>query len=311
MSSSFALGGPRYHWYEYHLGKMTDADLLTLFTVLAEESGLDRYIHLHDPMQQAILHEICTLLDGYPLGAELIFGTARSVDGKVYMPEAATRSLEEVRDELRSTPLAGMQAVLEISYHRLTPLARLLLAYLSAFKLPFNREQIMMLITSVPVAAMQETMQAILLQEAISVPERQEAISETLLQDWRAGRDELVQASFIQFDGHAYTIHSQVRHFALIQLPIEEQRRIHRLIAAYYHNLSQPCAEEMFAAFEHLEAAGETQDLQEAIQIAARAARDFEEHSQDPEWQAMLRRAELYATRLVQQSSPSLGDGLA
>jgi hypothetical protein len=290
---------------------MTDADLLTLFTVLAEESGLDQHIHLHDPMQQAILREICTLLDGYPLGAELVFGTARSVDGKVYVPEAATRSLEEVRDELRSTPLAGMQAVLEISYHRLTPLARLLLAYLSAFKLPFNREQIMMLVTSVPVAAMQETMQAILLQEAISVPERQEAISETLLQDWRAGRDELVQASFIQFDGRAYTIHSQVRHFALIQLPLEERRRIHRLIAAYYHNLSQPCAEEMFAAFEHLEAAGETQDLQEAIQIAARAARDFEEHSQDPEWQAMLRRAELYATRLVQRPSPSLGDGLA
>jgi len=61
----------------------------------------------------------------------------------------------------------------------------------------------------------------------------------------------------------------------------------------------------MFAAFEHLEAAGETQDLQEAIQIAARAARDFEEHSQDPEWQAMLRRAELYATRLVQ--NPQIG----
>ncbi|HWS83791.1 MAG TPA: CHAT domain-containing protein, partial [Ktedonobacteraceae bacterium] len=298
MSSGFALGGPRCHWYEYHLGKMTDADLLTLFTVLAEESGLDRYIHLHDPMQQAILHEICTLLDGYPLGAELIFGTARSVDGKVYMPEAATRSLEEVRDELCSTPLAGMQAVLEISYHRLTPLARLLLAYLSAFKLPFNREQIMMLVTSVPVAAMQETMQALPLQETVSIPE---SSPETLLQDWRAGRDELVQASFIQFDGHAYTIHSQVRHFALIQLPLEERRRIHRLIAAYYRSLSQPRAEEMFAAFEHLEAAGETQDLQEAIQIAAHAVRDFEEHSQDPEWQAMLRRAELYAARLSQE----------
>ena len=150
------LGGPHCHWYQYHLRKMTDADLLTLFTVLAEESGLDQHIHLHDPMQQAILREICTLLDGYPLGAELVFGTARSVDGKVYMPEATTRSLEEVRDELRSTPLAGMQAVLEISYRRLTHLARLLLAYLSAFKLPFNREQIMMLVTSVPFAAVQE-----------------------------------------------------------------------------------------------------------------------------------------------------------
>ena len=84
-------------------------------------------------------------------------------------------------------------------------------------------------------------------------------------------------------------------------LPLEERRRIHRLIAAYYHNLSQPCAEEIFAAFEHLEAAGETQDLQEAIQIAAHAAQTFDGYGQDQEWQAMLRRAELYAARLSQE----------
>ncbi len=292
MSSSFASGGLLCHWYEYHLGKMTYDDLLTLFTVLAEESGLDKHIHLYDPMQQAILREICTLLDGYPLGAELVFGTARSVDGRVYMPEAATRSLEEVRDELRSTPLAGMQAMLEIAYRRLTHLARLLLAYLAAFKLPFNHEQIMMLVTSVPLAAVQE---------AVSVLGEQEVVSGTLLEDWRAGRDELVQASFIQFDGHLYTIHSQVRHFALARLPLEEQRRVHRLIAAHYRNLSQPRAEEMFAAFGHLEAAGETQDLQEAIQIAAHAEQKFGERDQDQEWQAMLRRAELYAARLGQE----------
>jgi len=292
MSRSFALGGPHCHWYEYHLGKMTYSDLLTLFTVLAEESGLDKHIHLHDPMQQAMLREICALLDGYPLGAELVFGTARSVDGKVYMPEATTRSLEEVRDELRSTPLAGMQAILEISYRRLTHLACLLLAYLSAFKLPFNREQIMMLVNSVPFAAVQE---------AISVFGEQEAIPEALLKDWRAGRDELVQASFIQFDGHVYTIHSQVRHFALARLPLEEQRRVHRLIAAHYRSLPQPHAEEIFAAFEHLEAAGETQDLQEAIQIAEHAAQKLDGHGQDQEWQAILRRAELYAARLSQE----------
>ena len=277
---------------------MTDTDLLTLFTVLAEERGLDHYIHLHDPTQQAILREICTLLDGYPLGAELVFGTARSVDGKMYIPEAETSSLEEVRDELRSTSLAGMQAVLEISYRRLTPLARQLLAYLSAFKLPFNREQIMMLVNSMSVVSKQD----ILLQEMMNISERQEAISETLLQNWRAGRGELIQASFIQFDGHVYTIHSQVRHFALTQLPLEERRRIHRLIARYYHSLSQPRVEEMFAAFEHLEAAGEQEDLQEAIKISKRALNDFEERSQDPEWQAMLRRAEGYALQLEQES---------
>lgn len=286
------------HWYEYHLGKMTDTDLLTLFTVLAEERGLDHYIHLHDPTQQTILREICTLLDGYPLGAELVFGTARSVGGKMYIPEAETSSLEEVRDELRSTSLAGMQAVLEISYRRLTPLACQLLAYLSAFKLPFNREQIMMLVNLMPVVSKQD----ILLQEMMNISERQEAISETLLQNWRAGRGELIQASFIQFDGHVYTIHSQVRHFALTQLPLEERRRIHRLIARYYHSLSQPRVEEMFAAFEHLEAAGEQEDLQEAIKIAKRALHDSEERSQDPEWQAMLRRAEGYALQLEQES---------
>jgi hypothetical protein len=290
------------HWYEYHLGKMADTDLLTLFTVLAEESGLDHYIHLHDSTQQAILREICTLLDGYPLGAELVFGTARSVDGKMYIPEAATRSLEEIRDELRSTSLAGMQAVLEISYRRLTPLARQLLAYLSAFKLPFNREQIMMLVNSMPNVSRLEGMQAVPLQEIIKFPEKQYFISESLLQNWRAGRDELIQASFIQFDGYTYTIHSQVCHFALTQLPLEERRRIHRLLARYYHSLSQPRVEEMFAAFEHLEAAGEVGDLREAIQIARRALHDFEERSQDPEWQAMLRRAEVYALQLEQES---------
>lgn len=41
-------------WYKYCLGKMTDTDLLTLFAVLAEESGLDQYIRLHDPRQQRI-----------------------------------------------------------------------------------------------------------------------------------------------------------------------------------------------------------------------------------------------------------------
>src|SRR5581483_9861201 len=71
---------------------------------------------------------------------------ARTIGGKVYTPEAATRSLEEVCEELRSSPLAGILAALEVSYRRLTPLARLLLSYLAAFKLPFSREQIMMLV---------------------------------------------------------------------------------------------------------------------------------------------------------------------
>ena len=58
-----------------------------------------------------------------------------------FRPGAVLHFLEEVRDELRNTPLASMLAVLEIAYRHLMPLARLLLAYLSAFKLPFNREQ--------------------------------------------------------------------------------------------------------------------------------------------------------------------------
>ncbi len=293
-SHKMALGGAHCHWYEYHLRKMADADLHSLFMVLAQESGLDQHIHLHNPTQQAILHEICTLLDGYPLGAELVFGTARSIDGKVYIPEASTRSLEEVRDELRSTPLAGMQAVLEIAYRHLTPLARLLLAYLSAFKLPFNREQIGLLINSVPPTVVQ----MMLGQEVMGVAGKQEIVPETLLKDWRAGRDELVQASFIQFDGHVYSIHSQIRHFALTRLPLEERRRIHRLIATYYRNLSSPRAEELFAAFEHLEAAGESQDLLNAVQVAMHATQEFKESIDIQEWKYIRERAEIYAVRL-------------
>src|SRR5258708_12587898 len=76
-----------------------------------------------------------------------MFGTSRrAIAGKLYRPEAATRSLEEVRDELRETLPEGMWAVLDIAYRRLSLSAQLLLPYLAAFKLPFSREQIMMLV---------------------------------------------------------------------------------------------------------------------------------------------------------------------
>src|SRR5207302_9359014 len=133
-------------WYEYRVDKMTSEDLLHLFTELAQENNLIERIHLEDPEQEAILEEICTLLDGYPLGAELIFGRARSIDGRVYPPQAATRPLEEVRDELRESPLEGVWAVLDVSYRLLSEPARLLLPYLAAFTLPFSKEQILMLI---------------------------------------------------------------------------------------------------------------------------------------------------------------------
>jgi hypothetical protein len=215
--STVALEGLQCRWYEYRIGKMVETDLLKLFAELAAESGLDQRIQLIDARQQEILCEICTLLDGYPLGAELIFGTARTIGGKVYTPEAATRPLEEVRDELCHRPLAGISAALEIAHQRLTPLACSLLAYLAAFCFPFSREHIMMLFAP-------ET--------------RQHLVTTELAEHWRAARDELVQASFIQFDGRAYTIHSQVRHFALAHLPDEERQRVHRMVAGYYCDLS-------------------------------------------------------------------------
>src|SRR3979411_2583070 len=185
-----------------------------LFTDLASASGLDQRIHLEDPQQQTILREICTLLDGYPLGAALIFGTARVIEGKVYTPEAATRSLAEVRDELRETQLAGISAVLDVAYRRLSPLARLLLSYLAAFKLPFSREQIVMLVTS---EKMVSTHEHVRLEQSYSEADSKHIIEDTipaeLAQNWRPARDELVQASFIQFDGRVYNIHPQVRHF--------------------------------------------------------------------------------------------------
>ena len=55
-----------------------------------------------------------------------------------------------------------------------------------------------------------------------------------------------------------------MRHFALVHLSLEEQHRIHRLIAAYYSN-SRPRVEELVAAFDHLETAREVQDLLEAM----------------------------------------------
>jgi tetratricopeptide (TPR) repeat protein len=302
--SMMVLEGPHCRWYEYHVSKMADADLLKLFVELASESGLDQHIHLDDANQQAVLREICTLLDGYPLGAELIFGTARTIDGRVYTPEAASRSLEEVRDELRNTPLAGVLAALEVSYRRLTPLARLLLSYLSAFNLPFSREQIIMLVAPDTLASSFQPVRLVRENEAPSNYRQDEvclideAVPAALLENWRPARDELVQASFVQFDGRVYSIHSQVRYFAIAHLPIEESRRVHRVIAAYYANLPQPGPEEWFAAFDHLESAGEAQDMQQAADVAVRASWSLCGRGHAAELMAMLQRAGVYASRL-------------
>jgi len=286
--------GNHCRWYEYRVEKMTDADLFALFAELATASGLDQRIRFYDSRQQTVLREICTLLDGYPLGAELIFGATRSIGGKVYTPEAATRSLEEVRDELRSIPLAGMLAVLEIAYRRVSPLARLLLAYLSVFKLPFSREQILVLIAPETLA----NTHVRLVHAHGPVQEIDEVVSVELTGQWRGARDELVQASFVQFDGRVYTIHPQVRNFAFSHLPLEERHHVHRTVAMYYASLPQPAPEEWFAAFDHLEYAGEVQDMQAAVRLAVRASWVLAGRGHATELLARLRRAELHATRI-------------
>lgn len=301
------LEGAACHWYEYRVDKMASVDLLKLFTELAEASGLAERIHLDDPEQQAILEEICRLLDGYPLGAELIFGRALSINGRVYVPEAATRSLEEVRDELRDSQLEGISAVLDVAYRLLSEPARLLLPYLAIFKLPFSHEQIVMLVEPKLSATARTT--ARWESEPSLKSMRSEEIQEVLRsagsilppelqKNWRNARDELVQASFVQFDGRLYNIHAQVRHFAHSLLPVEEHRRIHRIAAAYYSGLAHPSAEQWFAAFEHLEEAGEPQDLQKAIHLAVGASWDLGGRGRASELQAILRRAEGHALRL-------------
>lgn len=296
------LEGATCRWHEFSVNKMTSQNLLKLFAELASHSGLDERLHLEDDYQQGLLKEICTLLDGYPLGAQLIFGAARSIHGKVYAPEAATRSLEEVRDELRENIPEGIWSVLDLAYRRLSRVAQLLLPYLSAFKLPFSREQIMMLVSaetphqaramgyfehSHTVGGAQPALPAAQ-NIAGSVPEE-------LSKNWRSARDALVQAAFIQFDGRMYTIHSQVRHYALAHLAPEERQRAHRVVAGYYSNLPQPSPYEWFAAFEHLEDAGESQDLQNAARLAVRASWTLCGQGYAVELQAMLRRAENYA----------------
>jgi tetratricopeptide (TPR) repeat protein len=298
-----ALEGATCRWHEFPLGKMSSQDLLKLFVELASSSGLGERIHLEDEYQQKLLKEISTLLDGYPLGAQLIFGTARNIHGKVYAPEAATRSLEEVRDELRENLPEGIWSVLDIAYRRLPALAQQLLPYLSAFKLPFSREQIVMLVAP-------ETPHLSRISNALDYthPESvirsgpigtdvatQNVVPETLQHHWRAARDALVQAAFIQFDGRVYTIHSQVRHYALAHLPAEERQRAHRVVASYYSSLPQPSPYEWFAAFEHLEEAGEPEDLHNAIRLAIRASWALRGRGYPAELQAILLRAQNYA----------------
>lgn len=297
-----ALEGTTCRWHEFVVGKMSSEDLLKLFAELAASSGLAERIHLEDAYQQALLKEISTLLDGYPLGAQLIFGTARSIHGKVYAPEAATRSLEEVRDELRETLPEGIWSVLDIAYRRLPSVAQQLLPYLSAFKLPFSREQIIMLVApeTPHIARITGYLESAGANVALkSLPTNaQSGVPVELQQNWRVARDALVQAAFIQFDGRVYTIHSSVRHYALAHLSLEERQRAQRVVASYYSSLPQPSAYEWFAAFEHLEDAGESQDLQHAVQLGVRASWALCGRGYAAELQAILRRAEGYALLL-------------
>jgi len=305
-ASMAALEGGTCRWHEFPVRKMTSEDLLKLFAELASDSGIDERIHLADPNQQALLQEICTLLDGYPLGAQLIFGTShRAIAGRRYRPEAATRSLEEVRDELRETPPEGMWAVFDIAYRRLSSSAQSLLPYLAAFKLPFSMEQIVMLVapeTPATQRAAKRLEQEHYLEEARSdekeLPQAVTGVPPELAMNWRAARDELVDTSFMDFDGRVYTIHAQVRHFALSHLPQEERRRVHRVVATYYSSLPQPGPDEWFAAFAHLEDAGEPQDLQKAVHLAVRASWALHTRGYASELRAMLRRAENYALDL-------------
>lgn len=302
-STVASLEGGVCRWHEFAVDKMSSQDLLKLFAELASTSGLAERIHLEDDYQQGLLKEICTLLDGYPLGAQLIFGTARSIHGRVYAPEAATRSLEEVRDELRETLPEGIWSVLDIAYRRLPLVAQQLLPYLSAFKLPFSREQIIMLVApETPHMARITgylTGAATALKAApVNPVNAQSGVPVELQRDWRAARDALVQAAFIQFDGRVYTIHAQVRHYALAHLPLEERQRAHRVVASYYSSLPQPSPYEWFAAFEHLEDAGELQDLQNAVRLAVKSSWALRGRSYAAELQTILRRAEGYALLL-------------
>src|SRR5579875_1423933 len=312
-SIAAVLAGANYNWYDYRVDKMTSEDLLLLFTELAKENSLTERIHLDDPEQRTILQEICDLLDGYPLGAELIVGRARSIDGRVYQPQAATRPLEEVRDVLRESPLEGVWAVLDVAYHLLSQPAQLLLPYLSTFKLPFTTEQILLLIEprktdalravkrmdgptpgrdqSGPPTPPQSPVEAEEVESALAVPVE-------LQKNWSAARDELVQASFMQFDGRVYRIHTQVRKYAHSLLPVDEHHRVHRAAATYYSSRPHPTAEEWFAAFEHLIEAGETQDLQKAVHLAVQASWALCGHGRVSELRTILRRAVQFAQSL-------------
>jgi tetratricopeptide (TPR) repeat protein len=302
--------GASCYWHEYRVDKMTSEDLFRLFTELAAVSGIDQRIHLYDPKQQKTLHEICTLLDGYPLGAELIFGTAQLIDGKVYQPEAATRSLEEVLEELHKTHLEGIWAVLDVVFRRLSEPARLLLPYLAVFKLPFSHAQIAMLVEpGLPAAerAVERLEPAHAHEEhASAAPEGVHptgaSIPAQLLTHWSSARDELVQASFVQFDGRMYGIHAQVRKFALSHLPEDEHRRVLRVAAAYYSSLAHPSPEQWFAAFENLLEAGEPQDLEKAIHLAISAAQALHGRGHATGLRDVLHRAEVYAIRLGEKT---------
>ncbi len=294
-SSMSVLEGAMCRWYEYVVGKMTNADLMKLFTELASATGLDQRIHLDDVQQQALLRELCDLLDGYPLGAVLIFGTARLIEGKLYTPEAATRSLAEVRDELIETPLAGISAVLDVSYRRLSLYARLLLSYLATFKLPFSSEQIKLIVAPEKLSSAQTSVR---LHGEHSPDSAGDVIPADLFHHWQEAREELISAAFMQFDGRVYSIHPQVRNFALAHLPQEERRRVHRVVASYYTGLRQPSPDEWFAAFEHLESAGEAEDVQTAVRLTVRASWAMNGRGHTERLMKMLREAEAQASRL-------------
>jgi hypothetical protein len=133
-----------------------------------------------------------------------------------------------------------MLAVFEISYRRLSLSARLLLAYLSAFSMPFTRKNILWLFPANAMDSYEHVVHLRTFPDSLQDKAVEEINFAALAQNWRSARDELVRSSFMQFDGRYYSIHSQVQHFAFSLLPIDERRRIQDIIAANDASLDQP-----------------------------------------------------------------------
>jgi tetratricopeptide (TPR) repeat protein len=199
---------PPERWSAIELRSMAAADMERILRYRLRAAGLTIA-----PADEPLVPEIAALLDGYPLGIDLVLSLARSC------------SFAHIRDQLRAQPPPALQAALRTAINEgLAEPDRHLAARLSVLRAPFDQKAIEHLAAGVP----------------------------GLAPSLAAHIQRLRGPALLSFDGERYAFDAPVREYLSTLLAPEEARACHELayrhfaarrdlegqVAAYQHALA-------------------------------------------------------------------------